>query len=161
MEISPMVTASFDIRQHVEFNSKGRGICPSCALSKGTEHNKLNLSVMASGAYKCFVGCTPEEIREALGQRTDRQVPTVIAAPPPKNVTVTPKQVALASDRLLNSKHCLQWLLERGIPLEAIKHYKLGAVRSKAGAGHLPAISIPIPSSADRTHYYQKKRIAP
>jgi hypothetical protein len=38
----------------------------------------------------------------------------------------------------------------------------LGAVRAKVGdKGHLPAIAIPIPQDDDRTHYYQKKRIAP
>ncbi len=157
--------ANFDIRQHVEFNAKGRAVCPACALSKGTNHKKLNLSVMANGAYKCFVGCTPEEIREALGERTDRQVPNALA--PQKtpaatpNVTVSPQKVKEASEVLLSSDGpAKQWLCDRGITPEMISRYSLGIVRSRVGNKMLPAISIPIPNQ-DATQYYQKKRLAP
>jgi hypothetical protein len=112
-------------------------------------------------AYKCYRGCTKEEIRDALGERADRIIPTAIATPPPKATQLTPRQVEQAHEKLLTSNNCLTWLLDRGIPLEAIKHYKIGAARSKVGKGHIPAIAIPISTNADRTHYYQKKRNAP
>jgi AAA domain len=155
----------FDIREYVCLDSKNRAACPACHLSKGTTSTNKNLSVFPGEkegvwAYKCYRGCTKEEIRGALGKSPDRLIPTALATPP-KKVTVTPRQVNEAHEKLLTSNNCLSWLLDRGIPLEAIKHYKLGAVRSKVGSGYLPAISIPIPSDDDRTHYYQKKRIAP
>ena len=151
----------FDIRQHVDLDPKGRAGCPACIQVKGPGYKAKNLSVdLSSGAYKCHRGCTPQEIRAALGETGDRTVPKALVKDTPKPTLLTPAQVNQAHDRLLKSTNCLNWLLERGIPLEAIKHYKLGAARAKAGAGHLPSIAIPIPTD-DRTHYYQKKRIAP
>ena len=151
----------FDIRQHLDLDAKGRASCPACIQVKGTGYKAKNLSVdLSSGAYKCHRGCTPQEIRAALGETGDRTVPKALVKDTPKPTLLTPAQVNQAHDRLLKSTNCLNWLLERGIPLEAIKHYKLGAARAKAGAGHLPSITIPIPTD-DRTHYYQKKRIAP
>lgn len=151
----------FDIRQHVDLDPKGRAVCPACIQVKGTGYKAKNLSVdLSSGAYKCHRGCTPQEIRAALGETGDRTVPKALVKDTPKPTLLTPAQVNQAHDRLLKSTNCLNWLLERGIPLEAIKHYKLGAARAKAGPGHLPSIAIPIPTD-DRTHYYQKKRIAP
>lgn len=154
----------FDIREFVQLDSKNRADCPACILSKGTTYSNKNLSVFPGEkagvwAYKCYRGCTKEEIRDALGERADRIIPTAIATatPPPK--LATPQQVSKAHDDLLKSKHALKWLLERGIPLEAVKHYRLGAGRY--GTTKLPAIAIPIPSSDDLTHYHQKLRIAP
>lgn len=145
---------TFDIRQHLEINSKGRSQCPKCLVDGKTG---LNLSVADSGAYKCHRGCSTQDIRSALGTPK----PQTSAAPPPspnKN-TITAKQVDQAHERLLSSTKCLPWLLSRGIPIEAIKHHKLGAARAKVGPGHLPAISIPIEQAPGR--YGQKKRIAP
>jgi AAA domain len=154
----------FDIREFVQLDSKNRADCPACILSKGTTYSNKNLSVFQGAkagiwAYKCYRGCTKEEIRDALGERADRIIPPAIATatPPPK--LTTPQQVSKAHEDLLKSKHALKWLLERGIPLEAVKHYRLGAARY--GLHKLPSVVIPIPSSEDRTHYHQKLRIAP
>ncbi len=152
----------FDIREFVETDEKNRAKCPACMIVKGNSYKAKNLWVDPNGnGYKCHRGCTPDEIREALNQPRDRIVPTAIATPPPKATQLTPRQVAAAHEKLLASNNCLTWLLDRGIPLEAIKHYKLGAARAKVKNGHLPAIAIPIATGDDRTHYFQKKRIAP
>jgi hypothetical protein len=152
----------FDIREFVETDAKDRALCPACLLIKGTGYKSKNLWVEPSGnGYKCHRGCSTDEIRDALGERRDRIIPTALATPPPKATQLTPLQVAQSHDKLLNSNHCLTWLLDRGIPLEAIKHYKIGAARSKVGKGHISAIAIPIATNDDRTHYYQKKRNAP
>jgi len=59
---------SFDIRAYVAFDAKGRGYCPSCERKKGRRPSQKSLAVLGSGAYKCHAGCTPEEIRNAVGQ---------------------------------------------------------------------------------------------
>ena len=152
----------FDIRNHVDFDVQNRAVCPACTLSKGNTYKAKNLSVDAdTGAYKCHRGCTSEDIRRAMGQERDRLIPTALATPPPKATQLSPRQVAESHEKLLASNHCLTWLLDRGIPIEAIKHYKLGAARSKVGKAHIPAIAIPIATNDDRTSYYQKKRNAP
>lgn len=159
-----LMSEKFDIRQFVTLDDKSRAACPACSLSKGTTYSNKNLSVFPGQtagiwAYKCYRGCTKEEIRDALGERADRIIPTAIATatPPPK--LKTPQQVAQAHEDLLKSKHALKWLLERNIPLEAIKHYRLGVGR--ATREKLPSIVIPIPSSDDLTHYHQKFRVGP
>ena len=153
--------ANFDISQHVEFNSKGRGICPACALSKGTNHRELNLSLMASGAYKCHAGCTTEEIRETLGTPKPTIIPMALAKPE-KGATVSPQKVKEAHDRLMGSDGpAKQWLNDRGITDAMMARHQLGITRAKSGDRHLPAITIPLPANADGTQYYQKKRVAP
>lgn len=146
---------SFDIRQHINFDSKGRADCPACKPGKSLT---VTLSGEHEGAYKCFRGCSPAEIRAALGATKATTV-----APPrdiPKNVLVTPAKVKAAHTKLVeNSTHALKWLHDRGITSEMIEHYRLGVVRAKAGKKHLPAIAIPI--AAGETHFFQKKRIAP
>lgn len=155
----------FDIKQYVEFNAKGRAICPACHQSKGSGHRKLNLSLHESGAYHCFAGCSPEDIRAALGVRKETIVPVALAQSKSpagtSTVTVSPQRVKEAHNRLMASHVAAKaWLNQRGITDELIARHRLGIVRSKVGDRHLPAISIPIPN-ADGTAYYQKKRIAP
>jgi hypothetical protein len=145
---------AFNILDHVQLNAKNRAQCPACMANGKTG---LNLSVAGSGAYKCFRGCTPDDIRAALGAERPGRAAQV--APPPKPSGITSAQVDQAHERLLNSKHALPWLLERGICREAIVHYRLGAARAKVSSGHLPAIAVPIPVTDDR--WGQKKRIAP
>lgn len=155
----------FDIRKHVDLDSKGRAVCPACHLSKGTGHTKKNLSVdLDSGAYHCHRGCTKEEIRAVLGQERDRIVPTAWASPPEKAQCLTPQKVSEAHQRLLTSKEPLQWLLNRGIPIEAVKHYKLGECRAKVGGKdgkYFQSIGIPIRADIEGLKFYQKKRVAP
>jgi hypothetical protein len=153
----------FNIREYVDFNEQGRAICPSCAQSKGAGHKKTNLSVQDSGAYKCFAGCTPEDIRTALGAVKSQLIPTALAQPAvaPKSVTVSPQKIVEAHQRLVNSDGpAKQWLHDRGITDAMIARYQLGITRAKVDKGMVPCISIPIPN-ADGTAYYQKKREAP
>jgi hypothetical protein len=158
---------SFDIRQHIDFNAKGRAQCPCCATDGKTN---LNLSVMASGAYKCFRGCKPKEIRDALGVTSDRTIApaSMPPAPPPKGVVIKESKVNQAHQRLLDSDNpARRWLNDRGITDEMIAHYRLGLVRAKVGDStkeskftHLDAIAIPI-ATADGTGWFHKKRIRP
>lgn len=153
----------FNIREYVDFNEHGRAICPSCTQSKGSNHRKLNLSVQESGAYKCFAGCTPDDIRSALGAVKSQLIPTALAQPTvaPKAVTVSPQKIVEAHQRLVNSDGpAKQWLHDRGFTDAMIARYQLGITRAKVDKGMIPCISIPIPN-ADGTAYYQKKREAP
>ena len=123
---------------------------------------------MDSGAYKCFRGCTPTQIREELGVGKERAIATPPSNPPPRKVLITLKNVQDATQKLLTqSTHALAWLDARGINQEMIRYYQLGIVRAKVGdstkankSTHLPAISIPIPTK-DGTHYLSKKRVRP
>jgi AAA domain len=153
----------FDIRKSVDFDSSNRAICPACSIAKGTGYKAKNLSVAAdSSAYKCHRGCTKEEIRAALGEERDRQIPAALAKPPAKAQLLTPQKVKEFHNDLLKSKEPLQWLLNRGFTTEMIQHYRLGLGRAQQEKGKfLPAITIPIPENADGTKYYQKKRVAP
>lgn len=158
---------TFQITDFVEFDTSGRAICPSCALDGKT--TKKNLSLLKTGAYKCHRGCTPVQIRSAIGaEQPPAPPPVTVPAQPAAKVLVTPAKVREANDRLLNnSTLAVKWLLDRGITSEMIEHYRLGVSRAKVGDSskpnkfcHLMAIAIPIPN-ADRTAYFQKKRVAP
>lgn len=155
----------FDIREFVQFNAKNRAICPACAAMKGSDYKATNLALVpgTDGAYKCHRGCTPEDIRAAIGQEKERVIPTRLAQPtPPAKVTVSPQKVREAHDRLMDSDGpAKQWLHNRGIDDGLIQRHQLGVTRAKVGDRHLPAISIPIPANTDGTQFFQKKRIAP
>lgn len=161
----------FDIRDHVEFDAKGRAECPSCLQDGKTGKNlSVTLSGEHEGAYKCFRGCTSNQIREAIGAKRPTTIapPATAPAPPPKSVVLSPQKVKAATEKLLTqSTHGLKWLNDRGITTEMIEHYRLGVVRAKVGDStrgngftHLPAIAISIPNH-DRTSYFHKKRVRP
>lgn len=143
---------------NVTFNEHHRAPCPACQSQKGSNYQKLNLSLHESGAYHCFRGCTPEEIREALGTTKNQQIPAALTKPP-RSCTIAPQKVKEAHERLLAHAEARAWLHQRGITDALIARHQLGLVRAKAGDRHLPAISIPI-ANADGTAYYQKKRLA-
>lgn len=152
----------FKITDYVEFGDKNRAVCPSCEQQGHGKRKNLSLVPGTDRAYKCFRGCTAEEIREALGVRKDRIVPAPMAptarATP---TTISPQKVREAHQKLMGSDgSAKQWLHARGITDEMIAHYKLGITRAKCGDRHLFAITIPIPNG-DSTAYWQKKRIAP
>jgi hypothetical protein len=116
------MSEKFDIRKFVTLDDQSRAACPACALSKGTTYSNKNLSVFPGQtagiwAYKCYRGCTKEEIRDALGERADRIIPTAIATPPPKATQLTPLQVNQSHDKLLTSNNCLA-LQHWGGPIE-------------------------------------------
>ncbi|MGG6296290.1 AAA family ATPase [Leptolyngbya sp. AN02str] len=162
---------TFDIRKHVEFNQQRKAQCPHCDPEG---RRRKSLSVLENGAYKCFRGCTPQQIRDALGDTSRRTLPAPTAearaelAAPVANVLVSPQKVKAATEKLLTqSTHALRWLTDRGISAAMIEHYRLGVVRARVGDTtkaskytHLHAIAISIPN-VDGTAFYQKKRIAP
>ena len=153
----------FDIRQHVHFDSRGRAICPSCSIDKGDSYRKKNLSLVpgTDGAYKCHRGCSPEQIREALGTPATRTIPANLAQPSTasNSATASARQVELAYRKLFSRNGPARaWLRDRGIPDEAVAHYQLGIEPKRQGKHKLWAISIPIP--AGNGQYYRKLRIA-
>lgn len=164
-----MEQKQFDITEYVNFNQQGRAVCPSCQQIKGEGHRKLNLSLLESGAYKCHRGCTPEEIRAALGNQPSnrnqlrKQPEPLTPKTPPKAVTITPQQKMDAHNKLLSQPDgpAMQWLKARGITEEIIKWYHIGIARAKVGKRLVWAIAIPIPANEDNTAYYQKKRVLP
>ncbi|WNZ28193.1 AAA family ATPase (plasmid) [Leptolyngbya sp. NK1-12] len=153
----------FRITDYTEFDPKGRAVCPCCAL-EGKLKKNLALIPGTDGAYKCHRGCTPEQIRAALGAPKDKQVPAALAAPARSPaVTITPQKVREAYERLISPAGATarKWLNNRGISDGMIRRYQLGLTRSACGGQMKPAISIPIPANADGTSYYQKKRVEP
>jgi AAA domain len=155
-------TTMFNITEHIEFDTKGRAVCPFC-FSEGKTGKNLSLIPNTNGAYKCHRGCTPDQIRAALNQPKDQQIPAALAKPPTPapNVLVQRAKVTEAHELLLRSAEPLQWLLDKRLEMGLIHHYQLGLGRSKCGQTHLPSISIPIPSDIDDGTFYQKKRVAP
>ena len=157
-----MRKTAFDIRTFCDFDSSGRAECPSCVASRGKDAKKnLSLVPNTDGAYKCHRGCSPAEIRAALGAPINQQVPAALTKERKPNL-LTPQQVLKSTDDLLASKNALPWLQARGIHGAMIQHYRLGVARAKVKEGKfLPAVSIPIPADAEGRTYYQKKRVAP
>ena len=153
---------TFDIRQHIQFNAEGRAKCPQCLIVKGDGYNKLNLSVLDSGAYKCFRGCTPAEIRAALGAEPPK--PQIAPIPEKKPKLFTPQQVLTAHQNLTASRQgveAVRWLESRGITDEMMGHYRIGLAKAKVGTQTVEAIALHIPANDEGTHYYQKKRVLP
>jgi hypothetical protein len=160
--IYPGENMTFNIQDHLELDAKGRTVCPSCVAAKGEGHRKRNLSVdLTSGAYHCFAGCTSEDIRAAVGQPKDTQVPQALAPKPPaKPVELSAADVQEQHDRLMSDGRLAKaWLESRGITDELMQHYKLGIVRKYIANAQHWCISIPIKQSDDL--FYQKLRIAP
>lgn len=149
----------FNIRDHVDFDSKGRAQCPAC-LQDGKKNKNLSL-IPGSDAYKCHRGCPPESIRTALGAPKPDPLPPPTTSPPPKPITVTAASIEEHHKTLMEqSTKAKGWLMDRGITPQMMAHYKLGVGRAKCGAKWLPAITIPIPAG-EAGGYYTKKRIAP
>ncbi len=153
---------TFNIKDHLDLDAKGRAVCPSCIAAKGEDHKKRNLSVdLTSGAYHCFAGCTSEDIRAAIGQPKDAQVPQALApVPPAKPVSISAAAVQQQHDRLMTgSKQAKEWLTQRGITEAMMQHYKLGIVRKYLNNAQHWCISLPFKQSNEQ--FYQKLRIAP
>lgn len=154
----------FKITDHVEFDSKNRAECPSCQLVKGSEYKSRNLALIpgTDGAYKCHRGCTPEEIRAALGEekQRDRIIPSALAKPPAKPKYHTPQQIKANNEVLLNdSLLAKEWLFNRGISEEAIELHKLGIAKRKIGGVMFNCVTIPFECAPGQ--YLQKYRVAP
>ena len=159
-EINPFV-----ISDYVEFDSNRRALCPCCSPGHNNKSKTLSLVPNTDGAYKCFRGCEPKDIREALGQPKSQIIPTALTkVQPSKKVTVSEERArenCLSILELTNSKaiDAFQWLESRGITSDQIKKYKLGLTRCRIGNKMTYAVTIPIPDG--KGEYYQKKRVAP
>ncbi len=160
-------SAKFDIRNYVDFDDKGRAVCPNCG--DPNKPNKKTLSVILNGsgegAYKCFKCNDTEAIRAALGEPKNKVIPTALAQPvsQPKDYRVNLKTIEKDCSSLVEAQTetaflALKWLKERGITAEAARQYKLGLVRAKHGDKFYPAISIPIEQDGK---YHRKKRLIP
>lgn len=150
---------TFSILDHVELDSASRAQCPSCLLDGKT---KRNLAVSETGAYHCHRGCSPEDIRAALGQPKPVTVPAALApaGKPAKSVTISAEQVELAHQKLATSSGpAKKWLHQRGIDDDIINHYQLGIVQVRIEKKRPWAIAIPMPAGGDK--YHLKKRVAP
>ncbi len=159
--------SKFQIADHVDFDEKGRALCPACSPSHPKKSKTLSLVPNTNGAYKCFRGCTPDEIRTALGCPKNVLVPTALAkshSKPEKKTTFDEKRVIQFHSELLSlngaSLDAIRWLANRGITTDIVKHYKLGISRVRSSGKMVYAISIPIPTYMGE-EYYIKKRIAP
>jgi len=153
----------FNISDHVEFQ-RNRAQCPSCMIDG---KDGLNLALLKTGAYKCFRGCTPAQIREALGQpkseESDRIVPTALARQP-KTVTHTQEQIDQYRRDLINrSKHAINYLKERGFTAEMAKKYQLGVAEKSVrnGKTYEKHWCITIPYEISEGVYMCKYRVAP
>ncbi len=159
-EIKPFV-----ISEHVEFDAKGRALCPSCSPDYKNKSKTLSLVPGTDGAYKCFRGCEPKDIREALGQPKAQIIPTALTkVKPQQKVTVDEEQIKQNCLDILSltkkvSIDALQWLENRGIGTDLIKRYRLGLTRCRVGSKMTYAVTIPIPDG--KGEFYQKKRKAP
>lgn len=153
---------TFRITDHVEFNSSGRAVCPSCALDGKTKKKNLAIVPNTDGAYLCHRGCTTEEIREALGEKKTRPIPTALQPKAaPKSTQANPQKVKADHEKLLQSNGpAKKWLSDRGIDEDIISQHKLGISRVRVGSSNQWAISIPI-LAAGGTTYHLKKRVAP
>jgi len=153
----------FNITEHVTFQ-RNRAQCPSCLIDG---KDGLNLALMKTGAYKCHRGCTPEQIRDALGQpkseASDRTVPTALARQP-KTVTHTQEQIDQYRRDLINrSKHAINYLKERGFTAEMANKYQLGVAEKSVRNGKIyeKHWCIAIPYQISEGVYMCKYRIAP
>jgi len=160
----------FDIREHVEFDRKGRAFCPSCESKKGRRPRQKSLAIVpgSNGAYLCHAGCTVEEIREAVGQpkqgpsvRHIASAPKVREEPLPKpdlDRLFTSMQVGKFVGMLLNGKTpdavmAREWLHARGITSAMILHYQLGLMAYPKGIG----IPVPVDEASNQFHIKTRK----
>ena len=157
----------FLITDHVEFDNSGRALCPACSPNHKKKSRTLSIVPNGNGAYKCFRGCTPEEIRESLGQPKVQIIPTALAC---SSKTTTKKnivdevRVIQSHSELLSLKgaglDAIRWLANRGITTDLAKHYKLGIARARSLGKMVYSITIPIETEV-KGQYYIKKRICP
>lgn len=71
--VSPSVRAEFRILDYVRATRKDgrnwRARCPSCAqIERDRNGDNLSIQIKNPRLYRCWAGCTKEEIRAALGQ---------------------------------------------------------------------------------------------
>lgn len=163
----------FRITDYVEFDHSGRALCPVCSPKHRRKSKTLSLYPNDSGAYKCFRGCSPELIREALGvpKQEYRHTSTVSSSSTTRTKSASKTQepklyseqkIIQDYSELMSLKgtalEAVRYLANRLITTDLIKYYKLGLARSKCNDTMLYSISIPLPY---KDGYMIKKRVAP
>ena len=163
---------TFRITDHIEFDPKGRAQCPAC-LSDGKSTKNLSLIPDTDGAYKCHRGCSPDDIRNAIGQpkgenTADRIVPTALAEPKKQPKFHAKTSIEENCQTLLQkSTLAKQWLIDRGISEEMIHRHQLGIAKKQitqydgkaiAAKKLLPCITVPYQYEQG---YLQKYFVAP
>jgi transcription antitermination factor NusG len=145
----------FKITDHIKFDAKGRAPCP-CCVATGKNSKNLSLIPNTDGAYKCHRGCTPDDIREALGTPKAEVIP-------PSRIAIAPKYhseetIKTNTANLLGGKIAKKWLSDRGIDESAIALHKLGACKKLIEGKEYLAITI---AYEFPDGYLQKYFIAP
>lgn len=156
-------SANFDIRQHVECDRSGRAICPSCIEDGKLKQKNLSIN-LSTGAYRCWRGCTAEQIRAALGSPKPHRTSTPTVTPT-RSRTISYSEVFLSQQRLLGyhdqpQQQARHWLFQRGFTEEMIQYYRLGLDRWQNQENHYWSIAIHIPANQE-DQFYRKLRIAP
>jgi 5S rRNA maturation endonuclease (ribonuclease M5) len=151
----------FKITEHIDFDSKGRSQCP-CCLSMGKTAKNLALVPETDGAYKCHRGCTPNDVRSAIGEPKrimDAQIPKANARINKPKYT-TPQELKANTDKLLTqSTLAKKWLRDRGIDADAIARHRLGMLRKKIDDVMMPCICVPYEIATGQ--WLQKYFVAP
>jgi hypothetical protein len=98
--------AGFDIRQHLNFDAQGRTACPAC--TQDGKANQKNLSIdLDTGAYRCWRGCTPKQIRDAIAQPKPQSGNGFSDRTTKRLTTVSQQAVAKAVEQLQTSPEAL------------------------------------------------------
>jgi Protein of unknown function (DUF3987) len=148
--------AGFDIRQHLNFDVGGRTACPACAQDGKPKQKNLSVD-RETGAYHCWRGCTPDQIRDAIGQPKPQSGNGFSDHTPKKSTTISKQAVNKAMVQLQASSEALEWLQSRGFTQEMIAHYRMGLADWRDSH---PSIALHIPANEDGK-FYRKLRITP
>jgi hypothetical protein len=146
--------AGFNIRQHLDFDASGRVACPACIQDGKSKQKNLSID-RDTGAYHCWRGCTPELIRDTIGQPKPQSGIGFSGQTTKKPTTISIQAVNQSIAHLQTSPEALDWLQSRGFTPEMMAHYRIGL--SDWRDSH-PSIAIHIPV---KESFYRKLRITP
>ncbi len=144
----------FDIRQQIDFDHSGRTACPACTQDGKAKQKNLSVD-LDTGGYRCWRGCTADQIRSAIGQPKPLSGNGFSDRTPKKPTTVSKQAVEKAIAHLQTSPEALDWLRSRGFTQEMIAHYRIGLADWRDSH---PSIAIHIPV---KESFYRKLRITP
>jgi Protein of unknown function (DUF3987) len=146
----------FDIRQQIDFDHSGRAACPACTQDGKAKQKNLSVD-LDTGGYRCWRGCTTDQIRSAIGQPKPQSGIGFSDQSTKKPTTISIQAVNQSIAQLQTSPEALDWLRSRGFTQEMIAHYRIGL--SDWRDSH-PSIAIHIPTHDDN-RFYRKLRITP
>jgi hypothetical protein len=115
----------FDIRQQIDFDHSGRAACPACTQDGKAKQKNLSVD-LDTGAYRCWRGCPPDQIREAIGQPKPQSGIGFSDRTIKKLTTISIQAVNQSIAQLQESSEALDWLRSRGFTQEMIAHYRIG-----------------------------------